>query len=178
MALDYRRPYGWKLPLAIVATVAVLVAAGSALALLAIDDDASREARASVGDAPAPAAQKKPANKAAAAESKKESTEEPKAETKPAEAAGTATSWPAGERGFTVVVGSTEDRRSAAGFAREARAIDVPAGVLEADRYKGLGEGLWLVYAGQYEDRAEAERAVARHSKRYPGAYPQAVTPR
>ena len=44
VALDYRRPPSWRVPVAIIAAVVLLVAAASAIALKAIGDDAEREA--------------------------------------------------------------------------------------------------------------------------------------
>src|SRR3712207_3192084 len=49
LALDYRRPYGWKLPVALVALVVLLVGAGTALALNSAGADAEEEAARTVG---------------------------------------------------------------------------------------------------------------------------------
>ena len=46
IALAYRRPPSWKIPVAIVATIAVLAVAGGVLAYDAIDDEASDEVAA------------------------------------------------------------------------------------------------------------------------------------
>ncbi len=182
VALDYRRPYGWKLPVAIVGAVVLVFAAGFAAALSAIDDEADSDARRSAGKVAAErAAAREPRGDEKPAEPRaKKAAEAPAgrvtAGTRPKRRGGVVL-WPEAT-GFSVIIGSTEDARSARGLARAAGRAGVPAGVLSTDDYRGLGSNLHLVFAGVYESRARAERAARGFARRYPGAYPQRVKPR
>ncbi len=84
--------------------------------------------------------------------------------------------WPRTLEGFTVVINSTEDRRSATTFARSA-AKGQPAklGVLRAADFKTLPRGFFVVFAGHYDSRAQADRATTRLGGKYPGAFTQSV---
>jgi hypothetical protein len=48
--------------------------------------------------------------------------------------------------------------------------------MLRSDDY-GLGEGLWIVFAGRFDNQASAERQAGNLSARYPGAYATLVKP-
>jgi septal ring-binding cell division protein DamX len=85
--------------------------------------------------------------------------------------------WPERADGFTVVILSSEDRVSARTFAEEANNAGIKAGVLRADDYPALraSTGFFIVFVGRYANQAGADRAAARLSRRYSGAYPQFV---
>jgi hypothetical protein len=74
-----------------------------------------------------------------------------------------------------VVLLSSEDRASATSVARQARKGKVPAGVLRSDDYESLSRGFYIVFAGVYKTRAQAQRAADRYGKAYEGAFPQYV---
>ena len=202
IALAYRRPPDWKLPAAIVAVVLLLALVTTAVALNRVGNEAEREVgatpikvrqppakdRASTTGEKAPAAgekastaEEKPAAEKTTPE-KEPAPEEPSAE---APATGTGLvqrgvlwSWPRELKGFTVVLLSAEDRASAERFARSAsEGKPAKIGVIRADDFESLPKGFYVVFAGQYEDRATAERATARLGERFSGAFPQAVTP-
>ena len=188
LELDYKRPRGWKLPVAVVLAV-VLVAAGAfAIAVSRVSDDAESE----VADAPA-GAEKRQADedKRQAGKDKESRTGKDRKRRKPPErrrerrrqepdrrAASTdprARTWPAGRNGFTVVLISTEDQASARQFARTARQGGTAVGVLRSDDYPSLSRGFWIVFSGVYKGRPEAERAANRLNRGFPGAFPQFV---
>ncbi|MDQ4049462.1 MAG: SPOR domain-containing protein [Actinomycetota bacterium] len=159
VALGYRRPPSWRVPVAIIAAVVLLVAAASAIALAEIGDDAEREAARTPIDV-------------------KRGTEG-----KPGASAqsglirqGSLYRWPPELGGFTVVLLRTEDRAEADDFARRA-AEDRPAkiGVIRADDFTSLENGFFLVFAGRYAGRGEAERAADRLGGRFPDAFPQRI---
>src|SRR3712207_5072769 len=79
IALDYRRPYGWKLPLPSSAGVVLLVGAGSAVALQAVDDKSSDDAAQAVGTVPKTTTEKK-------ASAKEDEPAKKKADTQPKKA--------------------------------------------------------------------------------------------
>jgi septal ring-binding cell division protein DamX len=164
LALDYRRPSGWKPAAAIVALVLLLVGAGFTIALLAVDDGAEEEVADTRAGRERPAA-----DRPAPAERRRQR------EAAPAPSRGDAAGWPDGRDGFTVVLLTAEDEASARSVARQARADGVEVGVLRSDDYSSLGDGFWMVFSGVYRTRAEAERAVERLSSRYSGAFPQFV---
>lgn len=84
--------------------------------------------------------------------------------------------WPRDLEGFTVVIQSTEDRRSAMTFAGQvAQSNDGEVGVIDSADFRTVPRGFFVVFVGRYEDRAGAQRAAARLGGRYQGAFPQAV---
>jgi len=203
VALGYRRPPNWKLPAAIVAGVLLLAIVGTAMALNRVGDEAERElGNAPIKVAPKPdtakdktstttAKAKKPAAKEGdktAAEKKPAAKRKAPAKETPTPAApatgtglvsrGALYGWPGDLKGFTVVLLSAEDRASADRFARSA-AEGKPAkiGVIRADDFESLPKGFYIVFAGQYKDRATADKAAARLGKRFSGAFPQLVEP-
>jgi hypothetical protein len=74
-----------------------------------------------------------------------------------------------------VVLVSVDDRRSAQSFARTARQGGTRVGVLRSNDYPSLDKGFWIVFNGIYRTRREAQRATARSSRAFPGAFPQFV---
>jgi predicted nucleic acid-binding Zn ribbon protein len=187
LELDYKRPRGWKLPVAVVLAV-VLVAAGAfAIAISRVSDDAESE----VADAPAGAEERQTEEekrqpgedketRTGEGRERREPRERPRERPRPPErrAARTdprARTWPAGRDGFTVVLISTEDQASARQFARTARQGGTSVGVLRSDDYPSLQRGFWIVFSGVYKGRPEAERAANRLNRGFPGSFPQFV---
>lgn len=182
IALAYRKPPSWKIPVAISAVLLVLAGAGAVLAYQAIDDEAEREAAAV------------PAKVGGAAEGDEEATDtdsEPATQTDTDTEAdlepdapdsdglvkdGLLYTWPRSMRAFTVVLLSNEDRPSAVAFARSAASTrNEKIGVLRSDDFRTLGTGFFIVFAGRYDSRAEANRAAARLGASFPGAFAQSV---
>jgi hypothetical protein len=96
-------------------------------------------------------------------------------DTRPGEAG-----WPSERKGWTVVLVSLP-RAGGAGPARTraARAAKTglpEAGYLVSDRYPSLHPGYYVVFAGVYPSRAQAEAAVpTARAKGFSGAYAQPV---
>src|SRR3954453_6464507 len=64
LALDYRRPRGWRPAIAVIAVVLLLAGAAFAITLIAVDDDAKDEVAATkAGKAPPAAPHKKAGSK-------------------------------------------------------------------------------------------------------------------
>jgi hypothetical protein len=85
--------------------------------------------------------------------------------------------WPEGERGYAVILVTSSDEAGARKVAWDAARSGLEAGLLRSDEHAELGEGLWLVFAGRYDDAPAAERAAERLGARYSGAYVQQVVP-
>jgi septal ring-binding cell division protein DamX len=169
LALDYRRPRGWRPAAAVIALVLLVAAAAFVITLIAVDDDSKDEVAASkAGQATAPATRAKKKSSATA----KKKAKQPSSATP---TTGGVRSWPSHHDGFTVVLLSSGDEASAREFARNARDDDVDAGVLHSDDYASLEKGFWIVFAGDYDTRAQADRAAARMKGRFSGSYSQFV---
>ena len=183
LSLDYRRPRGWKLPLAVVLSVLLVASAGFAFALARVSDDADSE----VADAPAAkdeerasrnerrGERERPRERREPARRRKRRPERREPERRPVATDRRARTWPAGRDGFTVVLISTEDPASARQFARTARQGGTPVGVLRSNDYPSLQSGFWIVFSGVYRSRGEAQRAAGRLNRGFPGAFPQFV---
>lgn len=176
IALAYRRPPSWKIPVAMAVVVGALAVAGAVFAYEAIGADAKDEA-AAVPLKPKKAAAA-PKKKAAPAEEKKAPAEEPAAATTPEGLVpkGKLYTWPKDLRAFTVVLLSTEDRASATSFASSvANSKAAKTGVIRADDFETLPKGFFVVFGGSYNTRARADRAAARLGAKYRGAFTQLV---
>jgi septal ring-binding cell division protein DamX len=172
VALVYRRPPSWKVPVAITAVVALLLGVGAFMAVSALSDDADREV-AAAPPRPKPVATK---TTGAKAEPDKPKDAAPAAAGDTIVKRGSLYQWPRTLEGYTVVINSTEDRASATSFARSAaRAKAAKLGVIRADDFKTLPQGFYVVFAGFYEDRGKADEATERLNRRYPGSFTQAV---
>ena len=84
--------------------------------------------------------------------------------------------WPKGVTAYTVVLVTSSDKPAASRVAREAAQAGLEAGLLRSDDYD-LGTGLWIVFAGRFDNQAGAERQAANLAARYPGAYATLVKP-
>jgi hypothetical protein len=71
--------------------------------------------------------------------------------------------WPAGTDAYTVVLAETADETTARARAATAASGGVPAGVLDSNRYPTLDPGVWVLFAGRFETRAEAVEEAARY---------------
>jgi hypothetical protein len=80
-------------------------------------------------------------------------------------------SWPAGTAAYTVVLSEAPDETTARTHATAAVTGGVPAGVLDSDAYPTLDPGLWIIFVGRFETRAEAVEEAARYvSAGFPNA--------
>jgi predicted nucleic acid-binding Zn ribbon protein len=84
--------------------------------------------------------------------------------------------WPKDLTAYTVVIVSSGDRPAAKRVAVEAAQSGLEAGMLRSDDFD-LGTGLWIVFAGRFDNQESAERQAANLGERYPGAYATQVRP-
>jgi len=168
IALAYKRPPSWRIPVAITVLVAALAVAGAVFAYNAIGDDAEDEVAA---------VPLKP-KKATSAPKKQTAAEKPAAAGDGLVPKGELYTWPKDLRGYTVVLHSSEDRGTATSFARSAaESQDAKVGVIRADDFRTLPKGFFVVFRGSYKTRARADLAAARLGVTYSGAFAQRVTP-
>lgn len=129
----------WTTPGAIIAVIALIAVGGVLFALDRVESNAEREATkpAVVVERPQPPA----------------SGDRPiRVET-----------WPAGTAAFTVVLAETPDETDARTRASAAVGGGLPVGVLDTDGYPTLEPGMWVLFTGRYETRAEAAEEAARY---------------
>jgi len=141
------------------------------VAVTAIGDDAKREVAA------APPRPQRPGK--ASKESASEKPGSPASEPAPATdivLRGALYAWPQTLTGFTVVINSTEDRASAASFAESAaKSRAAKIGVIRGDDFRTLPKGFYVVFAGYYAIREQADQATVRLGKSFKGAFTQPV---
>jgi hypothetical protein len=85
--------------------------------------------------------------------------------------------WPEDVSAYTVILVTSSDEAGARKVAWGAARAGLEAGLLRSDDYMELGEGFWLVFAGQFKTAAAAERRAVQLGEHYEGAYPQQVVP-
>ena len=172
IALSYRRPPSWKIPVAISAVLLLLAGAGTVLAYQAVDDDAEREVAAT----PVKVSDRAGEAKEAASTTPDGAEPDSGAATDDLVKDGPLYTWPRDLEAFTVVLLSGEDRASADDFATSAaEAGSEKIGVIRSNEFETLPQGFFIVFAGQYPNRAAADAAAADLGRRFPGAFPQAV---
>jgi septal ring-binding cell division protein DamX len=203
IALSYRRPPSWKIPVAISAVLLLLAGAGAVLAYQEIGDEAEREVaatpvkvsdRAAEAQSSAATTDDEPATtEGSAGADEPEATatgeaREPQATApdEPEPDRGTASdglvkdgalyTWPPNLESFTVVLLSNEDRQSALSFADSAaKTRDEKIGVIRSNDFETLPTGFFIVFAGRYSNRAKADAAATRLGRTFRGAFPQVV---
>ncbi len=153
----------WRLPLALLAGLATLIALGLVLVVLQAADDAD------------PATQPPPAQPTPAATPAP--TPPPASAATPPPASPLA-QWPAGETGWTIVAATTPDRAAAERRAGEIAAAGPEAGVVEGAAFAPLRSGTFAVFAGRFESREEAQDALDALGPAAAGAFVRQLRPR
>ena len=92
-----------------------------------------------------------------------------------------AITWPAGRRGWTIVLFSlpqANGREAAAAQAQKARDGGLRrVGILDSSRYASLHPGYYVVFQGVFGDEAEASSALQRARAVFPSAYQREIVP-
>jgi hypothetical protein len=91
------------------------------------------------------------------------------------------TVWPAGLRGWTIVLGSypiTAGKTTAQTNADKAARSGLPdVGLLDSSSYASLHPGYYVVFTGRYDSQAQAQAALhVAFASGFPGAYPREVS--
>lgn len=179
---EYRRPPSWRIPAALIAllVIAAGVAAGFGVTQLTNKDEGPDTITVKTGPDGVVEADPGEAPTAAAptpAPAQPQPTAPAPAPAQPAEPTGPAT-WPKGEEAYTVVLLTTKSRQTADETAQKAVAAGLPAGVLESDDFKRFEPGLYVVFAGQYDNVDAASDKATQASDKNPGAYARFVEPK
>lgn len=210
ISLGYRKPPSWRVPVAIIVAVILVVIAGLGIGLREITSDADSEvaadqatekptnANASNGGASGAGGSGKGKDGGEAVLGKEAEKSKPKSKPKPkpkpkpekpakrkappetpaatAPRVGGLATWPKDRSAFTVVLVSTGDKAAATKVAKRAVREGVEgAGVLRSDDFTSLGKGFSIAFGGVYSKRPQAEKAAARFSRGFPGAFVQLV---
>lgn len=166
-------PRGWGIPLAVVGALLAIALAALVLALVELAGPAENVTEVPAGQAtPAPAAATPTPSPAAEA-----GTPAPSPEPGPGQDVKIA-KWPAGKRAWTLVLNSSGTRADANRLAREVGAKGVPVGVLDSNDFESLGPDSWVVFSGQYANRADAETALAGIRQQAGGGSAREIVPK
>jgi hypothetical protein len=167
----------WRVPVAIVAGVVAVAAAGLVFALVALSNTANRSVTTTPAVASTPPATATPAvTTTSAAPATKTAATSPTATTAPPTT--TIASWPAGMTGYTVVLGVIPVKSAATASATKLAAAGISVGVLDSSDYSSMTPGDWIVFSGTYTTQAQAAAAAAQlKTKGQTGAYAFSVVP-
>ena len=179
-------PPSWRGPVAIVAVLLVLAAAGVALAFVEVTDQGQQPASTAAARSASPAAPKTTATagaKAVTPPSTAPAAAAPKATTPapstPAAKAPALLTWPKGKAGYTVVLLSTADHATARKTAKALAKAGPVIGLARSADFSNVPAGSWFVFAGRYQDHAKATAAaVAAKQHGATGAYVQYLAAR
>ncbi|MBA3839264.1 MAG: hypothetical protein H0X55_03040 [Thermoleophilaceae bacterium] len=165
VGLQWRRPSNWKVPAVLVAVIVVAIGAGIGVGLstLTADPDFTVTVPSSQPPPPPPGRLASPAEEPAGQTGSSEELEE----------------WPADERGYTVILSSSDDEQAAQAEGQRAaeRGID-EVGVLSGREHAGLDPNLFIVFADRYDSSRDArEDADDYASQGYGDAYPRLIEP-
>jgi hypothetical protein len=130
----------WRTPATIIVGIALIAVGGVLFALDQVESDAEREATkpAVVVERPQP----------------------PSSSGGPAEVQ----EWPAGTSAYTVALVVTADETDARTRAAAVARSGLSVGVLDTDAYPSFEPGMWVLFAGRYEESAEAADDAARYT--------------
>jgi predicted nucleic acid-binding Zn ribbon protein len=171
LALDYRRPPNWRIPLALIALLVIAAGTAAGLGITRLTGTDERGPQAITVTTGTSEATTPPAAAATTA---------PPAQTAPAPAppAGEAPGWPAGTKAYTVVLLTTKSKDTADATAKKAVAAGLPAGVIKSDDFARFEPGLYVVYSGQYDSVDAATSEARRAGASNPGAYARYIEPK
>ena len=171
------RSSGWLAP----ALVGLVIAIAGAVAAIAISDSGAEPAAVTVAIGGSRTATD-PATTLTAPEPPAATTAAPRTRARPAPPRATVTTaWPAGRRGWTIVLMSVPqaggralaDQRAAE--ARQKGLTDV--GVLNSSRFASLHPGYFVVFTGVFDGQPEATSALPRARAAFPLAYAREIVP-
>ena len=163
-------PRGWRGPL--IAIGALLALALLAVILAIVELAGPAEQVTEVPATPTPAATPPPAAGPSPAPAASPSPEAPPPAADLAE-------WPEGRTAWTVVLNSSGTREDAERLGSELAGKGVPqVGVLDSDDFDSLGPDSFVVFSGQYPDRAQAEEALAQIRDRAGGGSTRRIVPK
>jgi hypothetical protein len=186
---------GWRTPLAIVAAVLLIAAAALIFAFVELSGEADKAANKPIASAPTgpsgviptpttapPTGPSGPTGitiptgpSGASGPSGPIDSATPSAPSPtPAESIGR---WPDGKDGYTVILFSETSYSSAKAKARTVSGLP-DVGILDSDKFSSLRGGYYVVFSGEYDSLARAEKEADSARSQAPGAYAKQVTPK
>jgi hypothetical protein len=175
LALGYRKPPSFRLPLALIGLVVIAagVVAGYAVTQATNDDHGPDAVTVSdVVDPGLAQLQRQQQQQAARQAQQQAQGKAPSASTSKAPG------WPAGKTAYTVILLTTSDQATANATAQKAIADGIDAGVLKGDRFQGLPAGSYFVFSGQFGSAGKAKAQVGTLTDAHPGAYARQIVPK
>ena len=142
------RPPDWRVPVAVIGIVVMLVLAGLAIALISLSQDENRNATTTTTAAATTPTTAATTTTATPATPRRAPTPQ-------------LASWPVGLSGWTVVVARVSTRASARAIATRVAQAGSPVGVLETRQHPNLTPGYWVVFSGRYPTPTAARTAAA-----------------
>jgi hypothetical protein len=143
--LIHRAP-DWRVPIAVIGSVVLLVLAAFAIALINLSSEANRSA--TVAAAPVTSTVSSPTTPAATSAT-------------PAPSRSETSGWPPGLPGWTVALGSAKSRGAAQAIAGPLAAAGIPVGILDSSQHPAMRPGRWVVFSGRYPTRPAARAQAA-----------------
>ena len=141
----------WRIPVAIVGLVALLVAGGFAIAITNLVNQSNRSARADAAAAP---------SASASTPTRSQPTSSTPAAT--TNASPNIPGWAPGLSGWTVALAQRRFQAKAENAAREFQGAGISAGVLNSSQHPSMVPGFWIVFSGRYPSQAAAQAAAAK----------------
>ena len=177
----YRNPPNWRIPMALIAllVIAAGVAAGYGITQLTNKDEGPDTITVGTGPGGSTAAdpgETPPAPAPTPAPAQPQATTPAPAPSEPNNSG--PTEWPKDQKAYTVVLLTTKSKDTADETARKAGASGLEAGVLKSDDFKRFEPGLYVVFAGQYDNVDAATDKAQQVSGDNPGAYARFVEPK
>jgi hypothetical protein len=179
----YRRPPSWRLPAALAALGVLLVGAGAGFGIAELThDNKSKKKPISLTPkqpvTPAPTGPTGPTTPTGPSGPTGATTPSGPSGPTGASTSVTLTSWPAGQKGWTVVLMVGKDRGKVEERARAAARSSISAGVLKGDDYQGFKPGVWVAFMGQYDKREGAQKAKKTYASKGFSGKPREITPK
>ena len=183
--LIHRTP-DWRVPVAVVGIVVVLVLAGVLIALINLSgagagNTPSASAPASAGASPSGVTGAGVTGAGATASGATGASPTAPAGAPPPPSSKSASlspiaSWAVGLPGWTAVLASSRSRASAHATARRIAGAGIPVGVLNSTEHPALAPRYWVVFSGRYAtDAAARSHAIALVAEGYPSAHARLI---
>jgi SPOR domain len=183
----YERPPGWRLPAALAALGVLLIGAGAGFGVAELTHDNDKDKKKPISLTPKrpvapvapPVATTAPTTTAPTTTAPTTTNTAPTTtDTTPSGGAGSLTTWPTGQHGWTVLLITTSDKAEAEKSARNAAKESISAGIFDSDDYKGFQKDSWVAFMGQYSSKAAAKRAAKSYKDKGFSGTPTEITPK
>jgi predicted nucleic acid-binding Zn ribbon protein len=182
---EYRRPPNWRIPVVLTALLVIALGIAAGFGVTQLTNKEEGPETITVGTGPGGATEADPGETPTAAAPTPAPAQPQPGQPAPAPAqpaepqqpSGPAT-WPEGEEAYTVVLLTTKSKDTADDTAQKAIDAGLSAGVFKSDEFARFEPGLYVVFAGQYDNVEAASDKAQQLSDDNPGAYARFVEPK